>query len=181
VLAVALGVALLAAAHSEPAAADRVVHGDRPFRIGDLEVLPVTVPHDAREPVQYRFSARGLSVGVLTDLGHPSRHVVERFRGCDGLLLEFNHEPDLLAASNYPPSLKRRVAGDFGHLSNAQSAQLLGSLAGAGLQTLIAGHLSEQNNTHEHARAALDPVLRSLETRSHIAVQDDFSGWFEVV
>ncbi|MDZ7825019.1 MAG: MBL fold metallo-hydrolase [Gammaproteobacteria bacterium] len=165
----------------EPAAPDRVVHGDRPFRIGDLEILPVTVPHDAREPVQYRFSARGRSVGVLTDLGHPSRHVVERFRDCDGLLLEFNHEPDLLAASNYPPFLKRRVAGDFGHLSNTQSAQLLGSLAGARLQTLVAGHLSEQNNTQEHARAALAPMLGALETRSHIAVQDDFSGWFEVV
>jgi len=165
----------------EPAAPDRVVHGDRPFRIGDLEVLPVTVPHDAREPVQYRFSAGGRRVGVLTDLGHPSRHVVERFRDCDGLLLEFNHEPDLLAASNYPPSLKRRVAGDFGHLSNAQSARLLGSLAGPNLQALIAGHLSEQNNTHEHAREALAPVLEARETRSHIAVQDDFSGWFEVV
>ena len=165
----------------EPAVEDRVVHGDRPFRIGDLEILPVTVPHDAREPVQYRFSARGRSVGVLTDLGHPSPHVVERFRGCDGLLLEFNHEPDLLAASNYPPSLKRRVAGNFGHLSNAQAAQLLAALAGAGLQTLIAGHLSEQNNTHDHARAALDLVLDALETRSHIAIQDDFSGWFEVV
>lgn len=164
-----------------PGAGDAVVAGDRPFAIGDLSVLPVTVPHDAREPVQYRFEARGLALGVLTDLGHPSAHVVERFRGCDGLLLEFNHEPELLAVSSYPEPVKRRVGGRFGHLANAQSAQLLAALEPERLQLLVAGHLSEQNNTREHAAAALDAVMADHGAACHIARQEDASGWFEVL
>lgn len=164
----------------EPGPHDGVLVADRPLRLGDLAILPVTVPHDAREPVQFRFEAGGLALGVLTDLGHPTRHVIERFTGCDGLLLEFNHDPGLLEASSYPASLKRRVGGDFGHLANAQSAQLLAALAPERLQVLIAGHLSEQNNTHAHARAVLDPVLDGAPAHCHIAVQDAFSGWFEL-
>ncbi|HSG89987.1 MAG TPA: MBL fold metallo-hydrolase [Pseudomonadales bacterium] len=163
-----------------PGPQDGVLQADRPLVLGDVRVHPVTVPHDAREPVQFRIEAGGLGIGVLTDLGHPTRHVIERFSGCDGLLLEFNHDPGMLRASSYPEPLKRRVGGDFGHLANAQSAQLLQALEPDGLQVLIAGHLSEQNNTHEHARAALEPLLDGLSAHCHIAVQDEFSGWFEV-
>lgn len=164
-----------------PGAGDAVVAGDRAFTLGDVSVHPVTVPHDAREPVQYRFEARGLALGVLTDLGHPSAHVVERFRGCDGLLLEFNHEPELLAVSSYPEPVKRRVGGRFGHLANAQSAQLLAALEPERLQLLVAGHLSEQNNTRAHAAAALDAVMAGHTAECHIARQDETSAWFEVV
>lgn len=164
-----------------PGAGDAVLSGDRSFTIGDLSILPVTVPHDAREPVQYRFECRGLSLGVLTDLGHPSAHVVERFRGCDGLLLEFNHEPELLAVSSYPEPVKRRVGGRFGHLANGQSAQLLAALEPERLQLLVAGHLSEQNNTREHAAAALDAVMAGHAATCHIARQEDASGWFEAL
>ena len=164
-----------------PGAGDEVVSGDRPFCVGDLDVLPVTVPHDAREPVQFRFSANGVALGVLTDLGHPSAHVVERFRGCDGLLLEFNHEPELLAESRYPPSVKRRVGGRFGHLANGQSSQLLGALAPERLQWLVAGHLSEQNNTREHAQAALGAVMGKFSAACHIAQQEHCGTWLEVL
>lgn len=166
---------------AQPGKGDEVVAGDRPFCIGDLEILPVTVPHDAREPVQFRFSANGLGLGVLTDLGHPSAHVVERFRGCDGLLLEFNHEPDLLAESRYPPSLKRRVGGRFGHLANGQSSQLLAAIAPERLQWLVAGHLSEQNNTREHAAAALDAVMAEHAAVCHIAQQEHCGDWLELL
>ena len=164
-----------------PGGGDGVIAGDRAFEVGDLRVLPVTVPHDAREPVQFRFEAHGLALGVLTDLGHPSAHVVERYRGCDGLLLEFNHEPDLLAVSRYPEPVKRRVGGDFGHLANGQSAALLAALAPERLQLLVAGHLSEQNNTREHAAAALDAVMAEHAAVCHIARQESCSDWLEVV
>lgn len=163
------------------AGTDRVIAADRSFDLGGLRVHPVTVPHDAREPVQYRFEDGPLSVGVLTDLGHPTAHVIERFVGCDGLLLEFNHEPDLLAVSRYPETVKRRVGGDHGHLANAQSAALLAALAPERLQTLVAGHLSEQNNTPDHASRALMGVMEGAAAHCHVAVQDDFSGWFELV
>jgi phosphoribosyl 1,2-cyclic phosphodiesterase len=164
-----------------PREADAVIAADRPFDVGGMTVHPVTVPHDAREPVQYRFNADGLSVGVLTDLGHPTAHVIERFSGCDGLLLEFNHDPALLAVSRYPETVKRRVGGAFGHLANAQSATLLAALAPERLQTLVAGHLSEQNNTPDHASDALRGVMDGAAAHCHVAVQDDFSGWFDLV
>ncbi|MCH2099501.1 MAG: MBL fold metallo-hydrolase [Pseudomonadales bacterium] len=165
----------------QPGSGDGVVAGDRPFPIGDLDVLPVTVPHDAREPVQFRFSAHGLSLGVLTDLGHPSAHVVERFRGCDGLLLEFNHEPQMLAGSRYPASVKRRVAGRFGHLANGQASQLLAALGPEQLQWLVAGHLSEQNNTRAHAEAALDSVMAGHAAARYIARQERAGAWLALL
>jgi phosphoribosyl 1,2-cyclic phosphodiesterase len=161
-----------------PGARDGVVTADRPFRLGPVEVAPVTVPHDAREPVQFRFRHGERSVGVLTDLGHPTAHVAEQFRGCDALLLEFNHDPELLRCGRYPEPLKRRVGGRFGHLANGQSAELLAALEPERLQVLVAGHLSEQNNTPEHARTALEAVLEGLDTHRQLATQDTFSGWF---
>ena len=95
------------------------------FQIGHLEVEAVAVPHDAREPCQFRLHHAGLSVGVLTDLGSATSHVVERFRGCDALVLEFNHDLEMLHSGGYPAALKRRVAGDWGHLNNQQAAALL--------------------------------------------------------
>lgn len=163
-----------------PGPADGVLRADLPLCLAGLKVLPVTVPHDAREPVQFRFEADGIAIGVLTDLGHPTGHLIERFAGCAGLLLEFNHDPALLQASRYPEFLKRRVAGNFGHLANSQAAQLLAALQPERLQALVAGHLSEVNNTIDHAVRALEPVLEGLSTHCHIAAQGGFSGWFEV-
>ena len=111
-----------------PGPKDGCIRGEHSFTVGDVTVRAVTVPHDAREPVQYCFHAGGQQLGVLTDLGHCSAHVVEAYEGCDGLLLEFNHEPELLAEGPYPPMLKRRVGGPFGHLANAQAEGLLSAL-----------------------------------------------------
>lgn len=159
---------------------DQVIAAEVPFSIGRLEVTPVTVPHDAREPVQFCFHSERLRLGILTDLGHPTAHVVERFEGCDGLLLEFNHDPDMLRGGRYPESLKRRVGGDFGHLANAQSETLLKALTPERLQVVVAGHLSEQNNTRDLAASALERALEGHAARRVLARQDVVSEWFAV-
>ncbi len=160
---------------------------DRVQLIGSGERLPVAgfegeavaVPHDAREPVQYIVSAGGLSFGVLTDLGDVTPHVVERYQRCDGLLIEANHDRELLAAGPYPPGLKRRVGGAWGHLSNCQTARLLGSLAQGALRTLVVGHISQQNNSPELVRAALAAPTEQFENTCY-ADQDSGFGWLSL-
>lgn len=128
------------------------------FQIGAVEIQPVAVPHDAREPCQYRLSHNGLTLGVLTDLGSITPHVVSSFHGCDALVLEFNHDLDMLYAGSYPQHLKRRVGGDWGHLNNQQAAQLLEAIAGDNLRELVIAHISENNNTRAMAEQALASV-----------------------
>jgi phosphoribosyl 1,2-cyclic phosphodiesterase len=133
------------------------------FTVGALEVEAVAVPHDAKEPSQYRFFCGGKSVGVLTDLGSVTEHVVERYRSCDALMLELNHVEELLRWGVYPHHLKRRVGGDWGHLNNAQAASLLEEINHSGLRHLVVAHISEKNNTRELAEQALMGVLPSLD------------------
>ncbi|MEO7391151.1 MAG: MBL fold metallo-hydrolase, partial [Ramlibacter sp.] len=92
--------------------------------LGALHALPFTVPHDAREPLQLTCTDGAVRLGVLTDLGHASSHVLEHLAGCASVVLECNHDPDLLAASSYPPFLKRRVGGAHGHLANSAAAAI---------------------------------------------------------
>lgn len=165
---------------SSPGANDEVVAAERAFEVAGLEILPVTVPHDAREPVQFCFGHGGRRLGVLTDLGHPTAHVVECFRGCDGMLLEYNHDVDMLRDGRYPESLKRRVGGQLGHLANTQSSALLRALLPERLQVLVAGHLSEQNNTPALAAAALDEVMDGLDGRRVLAEQAGPTEWFAI-
>lgn len=127
--------------------------------IGDLELRPFTVPHDAAEPLQLRCTDGARSFGLLTDLGHVPPHVLHNLQGCHSLLLECNHDPEMLANSSYPPFLKRRVGGSHGHLNNSQAAQALKALLHDGLHTVIAGHLSERNNHANLVQAALSDVL----------------------
>ncbi|WP_372758516.1 MBL fold metallo-hydrolase [Litorivivens sp.] len=131
------------------------------FQVGDIEVSAVAVPHDAREPCQYVFSHRNRRFGLLTDLGSITQFVVEQYRNCDALVLEFNHDSDMLAYGPYPPSLKRRVGGDWGHLNNRQAAQLLSQLELSRLQHIVMAHISEKNNTVALAERALGTVLES--------------------
>lgn len=123
--------------------------------LGDLQLLPYTVPHDAEEPLQACFSDGAWRLGVLTDAGSITAHLLEQLRGCHALLLECNHDLDMLARSRYPASLKARVGGRFGHLSNDTAAQILSACLHDGLRHVIAAHLSEQNNRPELALAAL--------------------------
>jgi phosphoribosyl 1,2-cyclic phosphodiesterase len=127
--------------------------------LSEIQITPFTVPHDAREPLQLRCSDGALSLGVLTDLGHATSHVLAHLHACDALLLECNHDADLLAASGYPPFLKQRVGGRYGHLSNQEAAQIAQSLNHPGLVHVVAAHLSRQNNRPDLARAALAQAL----------------------
>ncbi len=116
------------------------------FDIGAITVNPVAVPHDAREPVQYTFCSGGRKLGILTDLGSLTAHVVAQYSGCHGLLVEANHDLDRLAAGPYPDFLKQRVAGNWGHLNNQQTAALLAQIDNSRLATLVIGHVSTKNN-----------------------------------
>ena len=127
--------------------------------IGALLLQPFTVPHDAREPLQLRCSDGARHLGVMTDCGHFTAHAARSLAGCHALVLEANHDPDMLAAGRYPAFLKRRIAGAHGHLSNEQAAAALAQLAHEGLHSVIAAHLSEHNNLPELARAALARAL----------------------
>lgn len=133
--------------------------GHEAFAIGDLQVAPFTVPHDAREPCQFVFGDGAARLGVLTDTGCITAHIREMLDGCDALLLECNHDAAMLAAGPYPPALKRRVGGRLGHLSNAQAAELLAALDTGALRHVVAAHLSDKNNRPELARAALADAL----------------------
>ena len=133
------------------------------FTIGDLEIDAIAVPHDAREPCQYRFFHRGMSLGILTDLGSVTPHVINRFRGCDALVLEFNHDEQMLRDGVYPYHLKKRVGGDWGHLNNRQAADLLGQIESHSLRHLVVAHISEKNNSRVSAEQALLSVLPSLD------------------
>lgn len=148
--------------------------------IGDLRIQPYTVPHDAREPVQFTFSDGALRLGVLTDIGAPTAHVVEMLSGCDALVLECNHALDLLWSGGYPGWLKERIAGPLGHLDNGASAQLLGAIDRSRLRHVIAAHLSEQNNRPELARRALAAVLGCAEKDVSVATQEEGFDWREV-
>ncbi|MBV6474894.1 MAG: MBL fold metallo-hydrolase [Rhodocyclaceae bacterium] len=152
-----------------------LIDSHQPLRIGDLEVHPFPVPHDAREPVQFVFSDGRHRLGVLSDLGGSTPHVERMLSGCDALVLECNHDADMLRKGGYPPHLKRRIAGRYGHLDNNASAALLAALDTSRLQHLIAAHLSQQNNTPGLARAALAGVLGCA--GEWIAVADQETGF----
>ena len=152
-----------------------------PFAVGDLEISPFTVPHDALEPLQLRCSDGASSLGVLTDVGSITPHLLAHLRACEALLLECNHDRDLLAASAYPASLKARIGGRYGHLANDLSAAILSACLHDGLQHLVAAHLSERNNRPALAREALTAICGGA--ASDIVVADPLTGfdWLTMV
>jgi phosphoribosyl 1,2-cyclic phosphodiesterase len=147
------------------------------FAIGDLAVHPYPVPYDAREPTQFVFSDGARSLGVLTDAGCVTPHILAMLTGCAALVLECNHDAAMLARGRYPPPLKRRIAGDYGHLDNRAAADLLRGIGGAGLAHVVAAHLSEENNTPELARTALAGALGCTPDWIGVADQADGCGW----
>jgi phosphoribosyl 1,2-cyclic phosphodiesterase len=137
----------------------RLIDSHTAFAIGDLLLQPFPVPHDAREPVQFVLSNGAHRLGVLTDLGHVTPHVIDRLQDCDALVLECNHDVDMLARGPYPPMLKQRVGGRFGHLDNDAAAALLAQLDCGRLQHLLAAHISEHNNTPALAQEVLAAAI----------------------
>lgn len=150
------------------------------FTIGALDIQPYPVPHDAEEPCQYVIAAGGRRLGILSDAGHVTAHMRQTLSGCDALMLECNHDPALLAAGPYPPSLKDRVGGAQGHLANAQAAGLLAQIDCSRLQHLVLTHLSETNNRPELARGAVTGALGRDEPWIVCADQAQGLGWREL-
>jgi len=155
----------------------RIIDSQESFAIGALEVQPYPVPHDAREPVQFVFSDGAKGLGVLTDAGEITRHIREVLSGIDGLVLECNHDAAMLALSNYPASLQRRIAGRLGHLENDAAASLVRDIDTSKLQHVVAAHLSEQNNRPSLAVRALANALGWAEERIGVACQERGFAW----
>ncbi len=161
-------------------AAVRHISPHRPFILGEVQVNPFPVPHDAREPCQFVFEHTGRRLGLLTDLGSVTPHVLRQLAGCHALLLECNHDRDMLRSGPYPPALQRRVGGDYGHLANDQSRALLERLDQTALRWLVGMHLSEKNNRPDLAIAALEAGLRSARCEVVLAGQGDGFDWRQV-
>ena len=153
------------------------IDGHHSRGLGDLEVHPYTVPHDAREPCQFAFTDGVHRLGMLTDTGRITAHIRESLDACDALLLECNHDTDMLARGPYSSALKARVGGPLGHLSNTQAAGLLGDIETSRLQHVVAAHLSEQNNQPQLAREALAAALDCAADWIGVAGQDTGTGW----
>ena len=156
-----------------------LVRDGQVFAIGGIQFHPFTVPHDAREPLQLRCTDGDRVLGLMTDIGHVTGHALAALAGCHALVLESNHDVELLAQSRYPDFLKRRVGGQHGHLSNVQAAAALGALRHDRLNTVVAAHLSERNNQPDLVSRAFAAVLGCGEADVLLAERHG-RGWLDV-
>ena len=150
------------------------------FNIGDIHITPIPVPHDALEPCQFVFTSKNMKLGILTDLGCITPHITEAFQQLDMLLLECNHDTQMLIDGPYSLSLQQRVGGNHGHLNNDQAISLLQSIKTEQLQHLVLGHLSEQNNHPDCVKQLMDEHCDDLIGRYSILQQDSVSDWFSI-
>jgi phosphoribosyl 1,2-cyclic phosphodiesterase len=148
----------------------------RQFQIADITVMPFTIPHDAADPVGFTFHAEGAKMAFATDLGYMPASVRDHLRRCDVLILESNHDLEMLRVGPYPWSVKQRVMSRVGHLSNDSLAQFFAEDYDGGASHIVLAHLSEQNNHPEVARRtaeqALGPQQTLLQNRLMLALQD---------
>jgi len=162
---------------------DGLLHTARdgePIDLGDLQLTPFTVPHDAREPLQLTCTDGSAKLGVLTDLGHATAQVMAHLNACDALLLECNHDTDMLAQSAYPAFLKRRVGGQYGHLSNTAAADIACMVKHHGLKHLVAAHLSAQNNRPALVQGVMAEALSCGSEDIIIAKPEDGTCWLQI-
>ncbi len=147
------------------------------FQIGDITVMPFTIPHDAVDPVGFTFRSDGIKIGVCTDLGYMPANVRQHLRGCHVLMIESNHDLELLRGGPYPWSVKQRVMSRTGHLSNDALAEFLTSDYDGGAEFLILAHLSEHNNHPQIARMTAERALGQqrnlLRNRLMLAAQNE--------
>ena len=144
-----------------------VFHAGRSFHIGNIQVTPFTIPHDAADPVGFTFSAEGTKIGFATDLGYLPASVRHHLRGCDVLVMESNHDLEMLRVGPYPWSVKQRVMSRVGHLSNDVLAEFFAGDYDGGAAYVVLAHLSEQNNHPELARRAAENALGPRQTLLH--------------
>ncbi len=148
--------------------------------LGALQITPFTVPHDAREPLQVTCMAARRKLGILTDLGHATPHVLEHLANCNALMLEFNHDTAMLAASRYPKFLKARVGGRHGHLSNTDAGAIVRAVSHGELHHIVAAHLSLQNNCPPLAHQAITEALGLWTPEITIANATRVTHWIMV-
>jgi phosphoribosyl 1,2-cyclic phosphodiesterase len=144
----------------------------QPFNVNTLDIHPFSTAHDAEDPAGFTISRNGRKIGIATDLGIATAMVKQNLKGCDLLILEANHDPDMLMNGPYPWPLKQRIKGRTGHLSNQASGALLSELKHDKLQHVILAHLSETNNTPAKAMREAGPALDGCPARLHVATQD---------
>jgi phosphoribosyl 1,2-cyclic phosphodiesterase len=157
-----------------------VIDSHTEFSIGEIELHPFPVPHDAGEPVQYIFQDGAHKLGVLTDTGSTTPHIEDMLSGCQALALECNHDLGMLMNGPYAWPLKQRISGRYGHLDNDASASLLSRLDNSRLQHIIATHLSKKNNTPDLARKALSAALECNGEWIGIACQEKGFDWRQI-
>lgn len=147
------------------------------FSIKDISIEPIPVPHDSREATQFVFSANEQRLGLLTDVGHVTEHMLRVYSRCSALMLEFNYDLELLLKGRYPRSLKQRVSGSLGHLSNEQAMSFLEKVGHQYLQTLIVMHRSEENNSDEIIFELLRNQVNLESVKYLIANQESGFEW----
>ncbi|MDH5181423.1 MAG: MBL fold metallo-hydrolase [Gammaproteobacteria bacterium] len=145
--------------------------------LNDMHIQAFPVPHDAREPCQFVFSDGDRRFAQLTDVGSSTSHIEQVLSGCHAMILECNHDPTMLAESSYPESLKRRISGMYGHLSNGQAADILAAIDTDKLQQVVLAHLSEQNNQPALAKHAVSTALGCDPEWLEVAEQDATRDW----
>jgi len=157
------------------------IHPHGSFCLGDAKVSPFPVPHDAAEPCQFVVSDGRRRFAIATDMGFVTPYVTQQLRNIDALLLESNYDENMLHTGSYPYSLRGRIDGRYGHLSNEQAAEFARSLEHSGLQRLYLGHLSENNNTPDCAYATVANRLQRGGDDVRVLKRTRADEWFEVV
>lgn len=161
----------------------RVIEPDREFMLGGLRVLPFSIPHDAAHAVGYSFSDGTAKCTVLTDVGHFDDRLIDICAGSNLLLIEANHDVDMLLAGSYPYQLKQRILSKKGHLCNDDCGKALVRLYETGVRNVILGHLSGENNTPDIARVTVETVLKSAgisDMNIQVALRDRPLGIFSI-
>ena len=138
---------------------------DSDFEIGDIAISPFAIPHDAVAPVGYTFSSNGEKVSIATDIGELKKGLFESLKGSKSVILEANHDVNMLEMGSYTPSLKRRIRGKFGHLSNDDAGKAAEFLVKLGTKRIILGHLSEENNYPDIAYKTVENTLNNAEIK----------------
>lgn len=163
------------------------INAGEAFKIGDIEIMPFSIYHDADDPVAYRFYENEKSVGILTDCGTYDDRIISYLKGVQGLVLEANHDVHMLQAGKYPYKLKRRILSDVGHLSNEMSGRLLSELMDDSLKTVVLGHLSEENNfeqlAYETVRSEVilsESSVNSSDFELYVAASDNVSKSIQI-
>jgi phosphoribosyl 1,2-cyclic phosphodiesterase len=154
-----------------------VIDSHTAFEIENFIIQPFPVPHDAREPTQFTLSDGNHKLGILTDTGSSTPHIEKMLQQLDAVIIEFNHDLNLLESSEYTHSLKKRIRGKLGHLDNQTAAEILGKIQSKQLKHLVAAHLSEKNNTKDLVKEAIVGKIGCERDWIKFATQMDVMPW----